>query len=135
VPLYVGQSKPRCYGGGRGIATSIKGKNRKVTLVTVAVGAEMFAGMSGVVMASRRHTCCWLGVRSGARTTVWIYVDMKTMIPGGSPLSCGDISKPLSLSDSLSVPISLPTNTKEVARTLWEMANECRNRAMATDSG
>jgi hypothetical protein len=26
-------------------------------------------------------------------------------------------------------------NTKEVARTLWEMANEYRNRAMATDSG
>jgi hypothetical protein len=57
---FTGQSKPRCYGGGRGIATSIKGKNRKVTLVTVAVGAEMFAGMSGVVMASGRDACCWL---------------------------------------------------------------------------
>ena len=80
MPLHVGHSEMRCYGGGRGVAASINSKNCKIALVTVAMGAEMFAGVGRIEMAARRHACCWLAVRPSAGATVWIYVDMKTMV-------------------------------------------------------
>ena len=69
-----------CCNGLRSFTAGINGKHWHIALVALTLWPEMFASVSGVVMASRRHPSCWLAVRSAAGTAIRINVDMKTVV-------------------------------------------------------
>ena len=66
-------------------AARIDGKNRKIAFVTLAIGAEMLAGLRRIEMAARCHTRRWMAVRASAGTAVWVYVNMKAVLTRGQP--------------------------------------------------
>ena len=69
-----------CCNGLRSFAAGINGKHWHIALVTLTLWPEMFASVSRVVMASRRHASRWLAGWSIGGTAIRINVDMKTVV-------------------------------------------------------
>src|SRR5215468_1063062 len=80
APLNVGHSEVRHYHGLRGLAASIDGQHGHVALMALAIRSEVFAGVGWVIMATRRHAGRWLAIRSRARATIRINVDMESTV-------------------------------------------------------
>src|SRR5215472_3564562 len=78
--LNVGHSEARHYHGLRGLAAGIDGEHGHVPLVALAMRSEVFASVGWVIMATRRHAGRWLAIRSRARATIRINVDMESTV-------------------------------------------------------
>jgi len=80
APLYVGHSEVRHDHGLRGVAAGIDGQHGHIALVALAIRPEVFASVGWVIMATSRHAGRWLTIRSSARTTIRIDVDMESTV-------------------------------------------------------
>ena len=113
--LNVGHGEVWCCNGFRSFATGINGKYWHIALVTLTLWPEMFASVSRVVMASRRHASRWLAIWSVGGTAIRIYVNMKTVVARRQLGKLRRDPQSSFVSDSSIVPIFLPTPLASIA--------------------
>ena len=83
--------------------------------MALAQWPEVLAGIRWIVVAASRHAGRWLAVWPVTGTAIRINVNMETVVAGGKPAKRGVTRKLASVSESSSVPISLPMPPASIA--------------------